>query len=325
MRAVVPASDVAGHFPVRAGAVTVWPMSLVTYWKTRTLLGAGAAVGMALGGSVVSGLGFPAAGINAPALSVQPGAVMGVLLLTVSMVVATVLGCVVGGRVRQDAGLFAAAFVLVGVSWWGGGIREAFVERPDVSLYTPLAVETAALGLLVGLCQLLVLLKRRAGLLAGDEHRDGIAAPTAALPQVVLALLLTSVVYALLASLLVASEAKHQALVGVAVAGFLASAGVHFLVAPTAPAWAFWPAPVLAGVAAYLVAGNAYPGVPGTATVTLPLARPLPVDHAGAAVAASLLGYWYSRKWKREGLDPTPDTEDVLVAGAVVAAASASN
>jgi hypothetical protein len=299
-------------------------MSLVTYWKTRSLLGAGAGVGLVLGGWVVAGLGFPAPGVNAPALAVQPGVGMGVVVLVASMAVATVLGCLVGGRVRQDAGVFAAVFVLVGASWWGGSIREAFIERPDVALYTSLAIETVALGLAVGLCQLLVLLKRRAGLIAGDERRDGIDAPSAAVPQIALALLLTAVVYTLLASVLVAWETKHQALVGVAVAGFVATAGVHYLVAPTAPAWAFWPATVVAGAAAYVAAGNAYPGVPATASVALPMARPLPIDHAGAAVAASLLGYWYSRKWKREGLDPTPDTQDVIVAGAV-AAAAASN
>jgi hypothetical protein len=103
-----------------------------------------------------------------------------------------------------------------------------------------------------------------------------------------------AVVTALILMVVCQSEAKNQALASAAIAGLVGSV-VAYKYAPTRPSFWFWIGPILTGLVGYLLAAmgqdtNLNIGVP-TGTFAA-LARPLPVDYAGAGVAGAILGYW---------------------------------
>ena len=141
-----------------------------------------------------------------------------------------------------------------------------------------------------------------AGLLHHDEHRHVVAEIRESIDQRLLALAINVIIVTLLMMLLAATDRKVQVLAAVAISSFLGTLAAYFVV-PTRPSFWFWSAPIVVGVVGYALqylgnpAGWQIGEVHGTFAA---LARPLPLDYASTGVAASIVGYWMSRRWQHE-------------------------
>lgn len=273
-------------------------MSLVNYWRTRGLLILGAAGCWGVGTAVTKYHLVPSLGEHQASLLLQPSPVISIAVVIAAVLVGSLIGIVVAGRVRPGAGVFCPAFVLIAISWHSGSIRDVLFVAPVPGTYLRLAAECALLAGVLGACQLLVSFATRAGLLAPDQARDGIDAPHASIGESALATLLTAAAYVLLCWFLLPTDLKTQAIVGCAVAGFVAAAAVHHLILPNVPGTPFWAGVMLGAVVTFAFASTT-PGIPAIGAPEVPPTRALPIDHAGAGLAAAVLGYWYSRRWKR--------------------------
>lgn len=283
-------------------------MSLVTYWRTRTLLASGGILACVLAATAFAAMGLPAAGSLSPSLFTQPSPVLSIVLVAVLLVVSAGLGTAIGGRIRPDSGMLAAACALVAVSWSTGSVRHLiFTLPPGSSPMALMAMEAAVLMGLMGAVQWGLIYLVRLGYVKDDGHRDGVASPAARTGELALAGLCTAAVFVLLAFFFLPTDAKKQAIFGVGFAAALATIVVHFFVVPQAPSWPFWAGVMAGGIAAYGYAQftSVSSGPIAMGWVELAPARAAPLDLAGSGVAGSLIGYWYSRKWKR----PQPETE----------------
>lgn len=292
---------------------TVWGnMGLIHYWTTRGLVIVGAVLAMVVGWAVVRVAGVPAAGVVHGSLVLQPNPAVAIGVTAVAVVLAGVVGLAVAGRVRAGAAVFCGVFVLVAISVHTQGLRAVLFAAPTAGTYVRLAVETAVLGGVIAACHALGAMAVRRGLVKSDEEQDGFGRddvlPPAGVGETVLAVLLTAAVYVLVAWFMLPTDLKQQALLGCAVAGFGATAIVHYFVMPRAPAWGFW-AGVLLGAAGAFAYASTVPGVPAVGEVAIPPARALPIDHASAGVAAAMAGYWYSRKWRQADVEAQAEAE----------------
>lgn len=280
-------------------------MSLVTYWRTRLTLLSGGAVACVLAATAGAAFGLPAVGSRAGSLLAQPSPVVAIVLTAAVIFISCLLGTLLGGRIRPDAGLFAAAFSLVALSWQSGRMRDVlFTFGPATNPFPYLALELVILAALMGLCQFAILLLVGRGIVAPDDARDGVPPPSSTTGEIVLAFLCTAGATAILAWFLIPTDGKQQAVIGIGLAAFIATAAVHFIISPTTPLWPHWLGVVAAGIAMY---GYAYsdPGVLSTGVIDVPPARALPLDFAGAGIVGATGAYWYARHWKR----PIPDDE----------------
>lgn len=276
-------------------------MSLITYWKTRggLIIGAGLAAG---GGFVVSKLtGVPAVGMTHASLILQPTPALAFGVAAVVVFIGVVIGTLVAGRIRPDAGLFCGVFSLLAISIQSGRMRDVLFAAPSPNTYMMLAVETGILAAVLGLMQWGLVLLVTKGVLLNDEARDGMEAPSASASECLLAVLATAGLYALLAWFLLPTDLKKQSILGLGLAAFVAAAVVHHFIVTTAPAWTFWVGVMLAATGLYAY-GISSPGTPAIGVTAIPACRGLPIDHASAGVAAAILGYWYSRRWRRASI-----------------------
>jgi hypothetical protein len=152
------------------------------------------------------------------------------------------------------------------------------------------------LGAVVGAAWLVVL-PRFVGTFAAAPTPASLSSalkPDAAVLQAVLA---QAAFVAVGVALLVPNADKKQAAFGVLAACFVATGIVqHFFHDEKLARW-YWAGPVLVGVAGYLM--NAFGAEAAAAVETgrligpfAALARPLPLDYAGAGVAGAVMGYW---------------------------------
>lgn len=277
-------------------------MSLITYWRTRSLLLGSGAAACALAATVFAAIGLPATSSPSPVLLTQPSPVQLWVLVALLLGVSAAIGTLIGGRIRPDAGLFAAACGLVAVSWSTGSVRHLLFSLPPGDRpFVWMAVETGLLAGLMGGVQLALLGLVRRGVLLDDGQRDGVPAPSSSAGENVLALLCTAGAYVLLAFFFLPTDQKKQAIFGVGFAAGFASLVVHYVIVPRTPGWPLWVGTMLGGLGMYVYAGATLQpeGYLATGFVELAPARAAPLDLAGAGVAGSLIGYWYARRWRR--------------------------
>jgi hypothetical protein len=98
----------------------------------------------------------------------------------------------------------------------------------------------------------------------------------------------------------VETDKKAQVIVSVAVAAYLGTLVAHGLF-PTRPSVWYWGGPLVVGVAGYLMGyvGSRDWMIGEVGGYAPALARPLPLDYAGAGTAGAILAYWTSRRWQR--------------------------
>ena len=219
----------------------------------------------------------------------------GVAAVGVGMLAAVILGSLLLGRLRYEAGLFAACIGLAAMAARGGTVGALLrtVGRPQVYL-TMLMEAVMLLGLLGLAWQGLALLARRGWLppepLPGENELPG------TLAQKIMATLLQATITGVLLLLLARADNKKQVMAAVGISAMLASIGAYQAF-PVRPSVWFWVGPFLTGIAGYAWAMRS----PGQWILGLPanaLAMASPLDYASLGTAGAIFGYWVSRQWR---------------------------
>jgi len=220
--------------------------------------------------------------------------VIALLALVVLVFGVTVVAEIIARRFWLFAGPLAA---LVGLSAWsfrGGRSYFSFLSG------TPASPATGAFFLLAGECLFYGLMLAALWLFVfrvfhvpdGPKER-----PFTLIPDMdaILVILTQAAFTAIGVIVLVPSVDKHQAVLGLAAASAIASGLTRYFHDSKTPNHWIWLAPVLVGVAGYLINGFGSNAELAAETgrlrgVFAALARPLPLDYATAGVVGALIG-----------------------------------
>jgi hypothetical protein len=262
-------------------------------------------------GAVLCGAAFFAAGkvFRIPAdahfsasLVQQPSTLVTILVIAIVFGVSVIIGTLVAGRVGFDAGIFCASAGLCALSARGGAMRYTLFDDPHANVWIKLILDLLILAAILAGGTLIERLLHRFGLLHLDEHRHVVTEIRESFDQRAIALAANVLVTAALMMLFTTSDRKAQVIAAIAISSFLGTLAAYYIV-PTKPSYWYWSAPLLVGLIGYLLQsfgssdGWQIGEVRGTFAA---LARPLPLDYAGAGVASSIIGYWMSRRWQHE-------------------------
>jgi hypothetical protein len=241
-------------------------------------------------------------------LLAQPGAraVMAMLLAAVVMPAVTFLAAVAAGAGWRTAGPLAACAGLTAWSFRAGPIRydliTADLANPSKAVFVRLALETLLLGLLAGVCWVVVF--------GAVDRRDSRSTDRLfALPDSgTLTAVLTQVLLMGVAVMqLVPSADKKQAIFGVLASAFIATGISHHYNRDEAAVRWYWIGPMVVGLIGYLAVGFSAAAQEAVETGRLTgtfaaLARPLPLDYIGAGGVGVVLGYWIAAEHHAESL-----------------------
>jgi hypothetical protein len=266
--------------------------------RSRILLSTAVLVSFAIAWFMAAVIGFPHFRGFEASLFTLPGPVSAVLVVAVVAIVNVVVGTFIAGSIRFDAGLFAACLSLSAFSYRGGPIRYVLQSASSPSIYITLMWELILLYVIIAIASTLQSMFGRAGMLLSDSLRDSIEDTEHPILHRVTALLVQIVVMGLLMAVLAQTDRKNQAIFSVAAASFGGAVAAYHVAAVRPSGW-YWVGPLVVGVAGYAWGyskpGDWVIGRPGN-----PLAAPLPLDYASAGPAFAILGYWMSRRWRRE-------------------------
>ena len=229
----------------------------------------------------------------------QTNWVLAYIVICVMLALSALIGTIIAGRSWLFAGLFAAAVGLGGLSSRCGPLHyvlfEALTHNRMQSIFLRLSLEHIIIMIPVTLLWL-YFWERFSELrpnLSPDATEGQPAKPDNTAGDAA-AVAVQVVVMTLLVAILVPTDAKKQALVGVFVAGAI-SAALAESVSPTrnAARW-YWLGTLVVGIIGYLIA-YAHPDLWSTGFNEgglANLAHPMPLDLASAGIAGTLLGYW---------------------------------
>lgn len=225
----------------------------------------------------------------------QASPVTGFLVVGIFLAIGTLIGTVVAGAVRFEAGLFAAAFGMMVLSRQCGDMQTVLFEGGgNAAVYTRLTIELVILGLMLAAVWWGLWLMAKAA--HSDEpmpERDN-----AGLLNNLTATVAQVIATGIIVYVLCQSVAKNQVQASVGLGSWLGSMIAYKYSAARPSVW-YWAGPLLVGIVGYVIAAagqdwNLQIGLPmGTFAA---LARPLPLDYASLGVAGSILGYWMMRK-----------------------------
>ncbi|HEY1686215.1 MAG TPA: hypothetical protein VGG19_15725 [Tepidisphaeraceae bacterium] len=269
-----------------------------TYQRARFLLGLAAVLAFI----VFWGLGglfhVPFMPEYADSILLQPSAAMAFVAVIVGLGLSVVIGTIIAGPVRYDAGLCTAGLGLLALSARGGPVREVLFAHPGADIYLSLFTELVLLFILFVAMFFFQRFFHTLGWLRDDARRDGLPDMEHTLTEKLQAAAIQIVVMGILVYFLAASERKFQVIAAVSFASFLATIAAHSIY-PVRPSYWFWSGSFIVGAIGYLWA-YAQPGDYVIGTAANPLARALPLDYASVGVGASIVGYWMSRRWRRD-------------------------
>ena len=228
-----------------------------------------------------------------------------VLLIVVVLLLITMLvGTVIAGCVRFEAGLFAACVGLMVLSLRGGTIQSVLFEAgTGPHVFVVLAIELVILSSIIALMWLILWRIGRARLDATIiDQSPPQDAPAGGAVAGVSAMITQAIATALIMMLLCQSQAKYQTLASVLVSSMI-GAMIAYGVFPARPSVWFWSGALLVGLVGYLLAAAGQDtglviGAPDG--LFAPLARPLPLDYASLGTAGAILGYWSIRNKHEE-------------------------
>jgi len=228
----------------------------------------------------------------------QPSPITAFATIAILLLVATLVGTIVAGAVRFEAGLFAALLSLVVISFRCGTMQSVLLEAGgNESVYISLTLELVIFAAIIfGLWMLLWLLGKAntaSDIPPADFDRSE-NTPIDCLTGIVTQIVATGVFMMFLCQ----SEAKNQSLASVAIASFLATF-IAYKYAPVRPSIWYWSGPLIVGLLGYILAAmgqdsNLAIGSPSGTFAAL--ARPLPIDYASVGPAGAILAYWMLRK-----------------------------
>ena len=309
--AATAATAAPAHVPAQASAAalsspTPHPHHAHTQWL---LLGSAAAAYLLFwwAGHLLSvpvHRGFEASLLRQPTTN---GAVVATVAAAALFVVVYVAVSTVAWRHWVFAGPLAASTGLIAWSFRGGPSRYVYLAadaaHAGTGAFWALAAAALLLGGVLAVGWLLILPRfdrDQAAAAAAGTKIDAASGPArAARPDgdVLQAVLTQAAFGALGVMLLVPTGDKKQAVFGVMAAFFVATGlAQHFYHDERLARW-YWAGPVLVGLVGYAV--NAFGADAAAAVETgrltgtfAALARPIPLDYAGAGVVGALLGYW---------------------------------
>ncbi len=230
----------------------------------------------------------------------QPHPVAAFFIIAVLLLIALLVGTVLAGAVRFEAGLFAATLGLAAISERCGTMQSVLLETGgNDAVYISMIVHLIIFAaFVVGLWTLLWLLGRVSAV-PGDPTAPREADQTETTVVSRLTAAVTQIVAtAIFMMFLCQTETKNQALASVAIASFL-GAVIAYKYSPVRPSIWYWIGPMIVGLIGYILAatGQAANLAIGSPTGTFAaLARPLPIDYASVGTAGAILGYWMMRK-----------------------------
>jgi hypothetical protein len=243
--------------------------------------------------------GFEASLLRQPTAT---GAVVATVAAAALFLVTFAAVSVVAARHWLFAGPLAASAGLAAWSFRGGPSRYVYLAadaaHAGTGAFWALAAELLLLGGVLAIGWVLIL--PRFDHSAGEDDAGGTAGspPRPRPDRDVLQAVLTQAAFgAVGVVLLVPTGDKKQAVFGVAAAFLIATAlAQHFYRDERLARW-YWAGPVVVGLVGYVV--NAFGSDARLAVETgrltgtfAALARPLPLDYAGAGVVGALVGYW---------------------------------
>lgn len=274
---------------------------LNAYHRTRLLLLCGIIVSYVL--FFYSGrlFGIPNQPHFEMSLMQQANPAIDFIVIAVVFMASVLLGTLIAGTIRFDAGLFVASLGLIALSIRGGPMHCVLQSSTSPRIYPLLAAELAMLYILAAIAWWILWLLHRRGLLKPDVVRDGMPDQEHSLGEHFTASAVQIAVMLLAMLFFAQSDAKFQVLAAVGVSAFAGAAVAHSLF-PVRPSIWFWIGPLVVGTVGYLWAyANPDGWIIGQSYGLLsPLTRALPLDYAGGGVAGAVLGYWMSRRWARD-------------------------
>lgn len=241
-------------------------------------------------------------------LLLADGALGNVIAAAALVIGAVVLGTLLAGAVRPDAGLFAAAVGLLALSNRGRSVAAVLHDADGArGTYLTLSLELLVLFAILGCAWYGLFVLRGSGRLQPDSARDGLVEEAKQPSSTGWSAVLTHVaIMAAVLILLSQSEDKKQAVAAVAIGSFAGAFFPYWQRGAYPSAW-YLAAPLMVGLLGYLLAFALVPpadmaiGRPGNSGgVLAALARPLPLDYASVGTAGALGGYWMRRKTVRE-------------------------
>ncbi len=253
-------------------------------------------------------------------LVLQPSPVTAIGGVILMIAVTTLVGTILAGAVRFEAGIFAASFALMSISYRCGDMRQVLGEsNGQADIYWKLSAELIVLNLaLMAMWGLLWYLGQRGlvrtAILPSDhlttsDHHTILEHHFVPDRWGRIAALITQVLVTMLAMMLLCqTEAKNQALASVGLAAAVGTIAAYISF-PVRPSIWYWTGPLIVGLVGYISAAT---GQVTGLTIGSPqgifgaLARPLPVDYASTGVAGAILGYWMVHKMRAiaEGNSP---------------------
>lgn len=200
--------------------------------------------------------------------------------------------------IRHDAPVFCAAIGLLALPTHSGDMRNALLDAGTASVYGKMIIELALLTVAI-FAAYLVLGKRTPPVV---NELDPAAAAAVEEPQIdtmadrLMVVGVQALVTIGLLALLGQSPVKGQAIIGVALAGGLASWLTYKSRVVRGSAW-YVAGTLLAGAAAYAWTGLHPEGIElgDTRGYLAGAARSLPLHYATAGVAGTIYGYWAGR------------------------------
>ncbi len=272
---------------------------LSSYNKARSLLFIAALVCFLLFWFAAGLLGVPRyPGYEASLLLFNP--LSGMLLVLVGMVIAALIGSLIAGTIRFDAGIVAATLGVMAISVRGGRMESILLGADGPRVYIVMMVETLVLFGFIATAWAVLWGLLRAGMLQDDAARDGVRNVDDSMNQQLLAMVAQAIILALLLLLLCRTDQKPQVIAALGISSFLATIAAYQLF-PVRPSVWYWCGPLLVAMIGY---GLAYLDPIGwemgkAGNTFGALARPLPLDYAGVAPAGAIVGYWMGRRWQR--------------------------
>lgn len=273
------------------------PNPILAYHRPRVLMALTMLSGFGVMYLLTSWLRLPAVENRSPSILINQPWLLAMPVIFIGMLLSAVIGSLIGGRIRPDAGLLAAASGLMAVSIRSGTMGFALRLGHGPSAYPILALELVILFAMLAVVWFGLRWAVGNKLLPTDADCDELTDTEDKLPFRLIAMGTQVAMMVIVVLALGQSDRKFQALAAVGLGSYLGTIAAHSLF-NVAPSICFWIGSLLTGLIGFLMAAVTPGGQELIGQVASPLVACTPLDYASVGIIGALIGYWSSRKWK---------------------------